>query len=64
MPNDFDACREEAGVDPTVLDPFLQTFDPDKVTQEAKYLAGLFPQADNETGGRKGIIAIDLGDLR
>lgn len=80
VPNDFDACWEEAGVDPTVLDPVLLTFDPGRVTQKAKYLGELFPasaiasedgfsfleffQMDKETGGRKGIIAIDLGDLR
>ena len=80
VPNDFDACWEEAGVDPTVLDPVLLTFDPGRVTQKAKYLGELFPasaiadgdgfsfleffQTDKETGGPKGIVAIDLGDLR
>ena len=77
IPNDFDACWEETGVDPTVLDPVLLTFDPGRFTQKAKYLGELFPasaiasgdgfsfldffQTDTETGGRKGIIAIDLG---
>ena len=28
VPNDFDACWEEDGVDPAVLDPVLLTFDP------------------------------------
>ena len=80
VPNDFDACWEEAGVDPAVLDPVLLTFDPGRVTQKAKYLGELFPasaiasgdgfsfleffQTDKETGRRKGIIGIDLGDLR
>ena len=80
VPNDFDACWEETGVDPTVLDPVLLTFDPGRVTQKAKYLGELFPataiasgdgfsfleffQTDEETGRRKGIIALDLGDLR
>ena len=79
MPNDFDACWEEAGLDPTVLDPVLLTLDPARATQNAKYLGELFPmsaiasgdgfsfleffQMDKETGGRKGIIAIDLGGL-
>ena len=79
VPNDFDVCWEEAGVDPTVLDPVLLTFDAGRVTQKAKYLGELFPasaiasregfsfleffQTDKETGGRKGIVAIDLGDL-
>ncbi len=80
VPNDFDACWEEAGVDPTVLDLMLLIFDPGRVTQKAKYLVELFPasviasrdgfsflkffQTDKETGGPKGIIALDLGDLR
>ena len=80
VPNDFDACWEEAGVDPTFLDPVLLTFDPGRVTQKAKYRGELFPasaiadgdgfsflaffQTDKDTGGPKGIVAINLGDLR
>ena len=80
VPNDFDACWEEAGVNPMILDPVLLTFDPGRVTQKAKYMGELFPasaiangdgfsfleffQTDKETGRPKGIIAIDLGDLR
>ena len=80
VPNDFDACWEEAGVDPTILDPVLLTFDSGRVTQKAKYLGELFPastiadrdgfssleffQTDKDTGRPKGIIAIDLGGLR
>ena len=78
-PNDYDACWEEAGVDPTVLDPVLLTFDPGRAMQKAKYMGELFPasvvadadglsffeffQSDKDTGNPKGIIAIDLGDL-
>ena len=80
VPNDFDACWEEAGVDPITLDPVLLTFDPGRVTQKAKYLGELFPasiiassdgfsfleffRTDKDTGRPKGIIAIDSGDLR
>ena len=80
VPNDFDACWEGDVVDPTILDPVILTFDPGRVNQKAKYLGELFPasviasgdgfsfleffQTDRETGGPKGIIAIDLGDLR
>ena len=80
VPNDFDACWEEAGVDPFALDPVLLTFDPGRATQKAKYLGELFPasiiasedgfsfleffQTDKDTGGPKGIVAIDLGGLR
>ena len=79
VPNDFDACWEEAGVDPTALDPVLLTFDPGRVTQKAKYMGELFPasaiadgdgfsfleffQTDREAGRPKGIVAIDLGGL-
>ena len=79
VPNDFDACWEEAGVDPAVLDPVLLTFDPGRVTQKAKYMGELFPasavaggdgfsfleffQTDKEAGRPKGIVAIDLGGL-
>lgn len=80
VPNDFDACWVEDGVDPLVLDPVLLTFDAGRLTQKVKYLGELFPasatasgdgfsfleffQIDKETGDPKGIIAIDLGDLR
>ncbi len=79
IPNDYDACWEEVGVDPVILDPVLLTFDPGRVTQKAKYLGELFPasvtadadglsfleffQTDSETGKAKGIVAMDLGDL-
>ncbi len=77
VPNDYDACWEEAGVDPTALDPVLLTFDPGRATQKAKYMGELFPassiadadgfsfreffQTDKATGRQKGIVAIDLG---
>ena len=79
VPNDYDACWEEAGVDPTALDPVLLTFDPGRATQKAKYMGELFPassiadaggfsfreffQVDKNTGKPKGIVAIDLGGL-
>ena len=79
LPNDYDACWEEDGVEPEALDPVLLTFDPGRTTQKAKYLGELFPasidadtsglsfleffQTDKDTGRTKGIIAIDLGGL-
>ena len=79
-PNYSDACWEEAGVAPTILDPVLLTFDPGRVIQKAKYLGELFLasaiadgdgfsflkffQTDKEIGGPKRITAIDLGALR
>ena len=78
-PGDFDACWEEEGVDPIVLDPVLLTFDNGRASQKAKYMGELFPasimadgdgfsfleffQTDKETGRRKGIVAIDLREL-
>ena len=79
IPNDYDACWEEAGVEPEALDPVLLTFDPGRAIQKAKYMGELFPasiiagtdglsfleffQTDKDTGRPKGIIAIDLGGL-
>ena len=79
VPNDYDACWEEDGVDPEALDPVLLTFDRGRATQKAKYMGELFPasaisgagglsfleffQTDKETGKPKGIVAIDLGGL-
>ena len=79
VPNDFDASWEELGVDPTALDPALLTFDPGRATQKAKYMGELFSasiiadveglsfleffQTDRNTGGPKGIVAIELGGL-
>ena len=78
-PNDFDACWDETGVDPELLDPVLLTFDRERAAQKAKYMGEMFPsttvanlggwsfldffQTDRETGRRKGIVAIDLGGL-
>lgn len=79
VPGDYDACWEEQGVDPSVLDPVLLTFDPGRATQKATYAGELFPatalavedglsfleffQVDKESSEPKGIIAIDLGGL-
>ena len=79
LPNDYDGCWEEAGIDPSLLDPVLLTFDPGRAAQKTKYLGELFPvsaiadasglsfleffQTDKDTGRTKGIIGIDLGGL-
>ena len=79
LPNDYDACWEEAGVVPETLDPVLLTLDNGRATQKAKNMGELFPasiiadtgglsfldffQTDKDTGRIKGIIAIDLGGL-
>ena len=77
VPNDFDACWEEEGVAPELLDPVLLQFDAGRASQKARYWGELFPasfgatvegmsfleffQTDRETGGIKGIVAVDLG---
>ncbi len=61
------------------VDPVLLTFDDRRAAQKAKYGGELFPvsaeaggedhtfldffQTDKETGDRKGIVALELGDL-
>ncbi|SRR6266542_546971 len=75
-PGDFDACWDEHGVDPDVLDPVLLDFSKKRAAQKAKFGGELFPasdfadlagnsfllffQTDRATGDQKGIIAIDL----
>ena len=75
IPYDFDAYWEEAGVAPELL-----RFDAGRAAQKGRYPRELFPasigataegisfleffQTDKETGGTKGIVAVDLGGLR
>ena len=42
IPNDFDACWGEAGVEPELLDPVLLRFDAGRAEQKARYLGELF----------------------
>jgi hypothetical protein len=79
-PNDFDACWEEDRVSFFALDPVLLMFDSLMTEQKTKYLGEVFPasaradtagtlyiewfQWDNVTEKRKGIVAIDLEELR
>lgn len=44
-PGDFDACWDEQGVDPNLLDPVLLTFDANRAAQKAKYGGEFFPAA-------------------
>lgn len=75
-PGDFDACWDERGVDPYLLDPVLLDFSNRRAAQKARFGGELFPasvaadpnntsflnffQVDKATGDPKGIIAIDL----
>ena len=49
IPNDFDACWEEAGVVPEMLDPVLLRFDAGRAAQKARYLGELFPASIGAT---------------
>ena len=78
-PSDFDGCWEAAGVDLSMLDRVLLTFDPGRVAQKTKYGGEMFLAhniADRVTGQRfleffqqdrdgriKGIIDLDLGSV-
>lgn len=74
-PNDFDACWDPAGVDLDALDPVLLDLAHPRAAQKARFGGELFPnvpeatsgslfveffQTDRDTGGAKGIVAIDL----
>jgi hypothetical protein len=73
-PADFDACWDEAGVDPDVLEPVLLMFDYSRAAQKAVYGGEFFPwsaPADGRSpfreffqttrlGKRKGVVLIDL----
>ncbi len=45
-PNDFDACWDESGVDPELLDPVLLTFDEGTGSAEGEVHGGDVPIGD------------------
>ena len=66
-PRDFDACWEEAGVDPTKLNPVLLNFNNQRAAQKAVFGGELFPVSaflqffQTTRGGKaKGIVSLDL----
>lgn len=42
-PEDFDGCWEHAGVDLSLLDPVLKSFEPKRLKQKRKFFGELFP---------------------
>jgi hypothetical protein len=75
IPGDYDACWHPAGVDPAKLDPVFRDFSNLRQAQKAKFGGEYFPstmgntpsqpfldffQNERFTGGRKGIVSIDL----
>src|SRR5689334_2081090 len=79
FPGDFDACWDVTGVDPTRLDPVFLDFTNSRAAQKQRFLGEFFPaqlpeglsgrtfleffQVHKDSGGAKGIIAIDLSRL-
>ncbi len=80
MPGDYDVTWEMSGFDVTKFDPVFADFDNDRAAQKARYGGEFFPviagdevvqrnflqffQRDEHTHQRKGIVAIDLRDIR
>ena len=77
IPGDYDACWNPAGVDPAKLDPVFKDFSNQRQAQKAKFRGEYFPstmfnipaqpfldffQIERFTGGRKGIVSIDLNN--
>jgi len=76
VPNDYDACWETPGVDPTKLDPVFFDFSNRRKAQKAKFLGEFFPadgqnglsgktfleffQLDKQTGDPKGVVGLHL----
>jgi hypothetical protein len=79
QPGDFDACWDISGVDPNVLDPVFFDFTNRRSAQKTRFLGEFFPaqlpeggsgrtfleffQEDKNSGGSKGIVALDLRRL-
>jgi hypothetical protein len=79
VPDDFDGCWEETGIDFDDIDPVLLNFEGRREVQKAKYGGELFPanavadgqgtvfldffQTDKDLGDQKGIVALKLGGL-
>lgn len=78
-PGDFDVCWDITGVDPNLIDPVLRIFDSGRMAQKTKYGGEFLPaqateagcgkafldffMTTRETGGLKGIVAIDLEEV-
>jgi hypothetical protein len=75
IPADYDACWNPVGVDPTKLDSVFRDFTNLRQAQKAKFKGEYFPstllnkpnqpfidffQIERFSGGRKGIVSIDL----
>lgn len=78
IPQDYDACWEESGVDLSMLDRVFLVFNDGRVQQKAKYMGEFFPASHMDAasglsflaffqtsriGTSKGIVALDLRDF-
>ncbi len=77
LPNDYDGAWEPAGVDPTLIDATLLTFNDGRRAMKAKYQGELFPASataaagvlyrdffqSDRNGTAKGVLLIDLGSV-
>lgn len=77
LPNDYDGAWEPAGVDPTLIDKVLLTFNDGRKAMKAKYMGELFPASSQAAAGvlyrdffqkdrngtAKGVLLIDLGSV-
>lgn len=79
IPNDFDACWDADGVDINELkrtEPILLQFTNGRAAQKSKFMGELFLidnndlafleffQTDRETGKRKGIVGLNLEEMK
>lgn len=75
IPGDFDACWDPTGVDVNKLDPVFLDFADGRRNQKLRFMGELFPfnayaepgrifldffQVEKHSGGKKGVVAIDL----
>ena len=75
LPQDYDACWEESGVDCSMLDRTFLIFDDSRAQQKAKYMGEFFPATSmdatsglsflaffqtNRRGNPKGVVALNL----
>lgn len=76
IPDDYDACWDINGVNPTLIDPILLKFDDGRIAMRTKYKGDLFPaqltegitgktfleffQQDKGNGDPKGIVKLKI----
>jgi hypothetical protein len=80
LSEDWDGCWDPRGVDPTAVDPILLDVSKSRERQKLKFMGEMLPaynlanssgriildffQTDRQTGQPKGIVAINLKDIK